>query len=57
MRGSSLAKAIDSEYRRKKFYENKRRQKCIIDEEKKCNICSYRQVCENNKEEDYEKMD
>lgn len=56
MRGSSLAKVIDSEYRRKKFFENKRRQKCIIDEEKKCNICSYRQVCEN-KEEDYEKMD
>lgn len=56
MRGSIIAGYIDNEYRRKKMFEKKKRQKCIIDEEKKCNICEYKPICED-REGNYEKMD
>lgn len=50
MRGSAIAREIDREYRIKKAFEKKQRQKCIIDQEKKCNICKYQQICEDKEE-------
>lgn len=50
MQGSVLAGEIDREYRIKKAFEKKKRQKCIIDQEKKCNICAYQSICEDREE-------
>ena len=36
MRGSIIANYIDNEYRRRKFYENKKRPRCIVDEKRQC---------------------
>lgn len=43
MKGSYLANEIMNEYNRKKYYANKRRQKC---KDKKCIECKLRIVCE-----------
>lgn len=50
MRGSIIANYIDSEYRRRKFYENKKRQKCIVDEKRQCEKCKYLNICEDKDE-------
>lgn len=50
MQGSVLAGEIDREYRIKKSFEKKKRQKCIIDQEKKCDICAYQNICEDREE-------
>lgn len=50
MSRSILAGEIDREYRIKKAFEKKQRQKCIIDKEKKCNICVYQSICEDKEE-------
>jgi radical SAM protein with 4Fe4S-binding SPASM domain len=50
MRGSIIANYIDDEYRRRKFYENKKRQKCIIDEKRQCEKCKYLNICEDKDE-------
>ncbi len=42
MKGSILAGQIMDEYRRKKYYANKRRQKC---KDKNCEECRFRDVC------------
>lgn len=41
MRGSIIANYIDDEYRRRKFYENKKRQ---------CDKCKYLNICEDKDE-------
>nr|DAF33174.1 MAG TPA: hypothetical protein [Caudoviricetes sp.] len=50
MRGSIIANYIDNEYRRRKFYENKKRQKCIVDEKRQCDKCKYFNICEDKDE-------
>lgn len=50
IRGSIIANYIDDEYRRRKFYENKKRQKCIIDEKRQCEKCKYLNICEDKDE-------
>jgi radical SAM protein with 4Fe4S-binding SPASM domain len=50
MKGSMLATQIDQEYRRKQWYKNKQRQKCVVDEQKQCSACKYEEVCEGDKE-------
>lgn len=50
MRGSTTAREIDREYKIKRAFEKKQRQKCIIDKEKKCNICAYQSICEDKEE-------
>lgn len=54
--GSKIAKWVDMEYRRENAYKKKARQKCTIDNEKKCNVCKYSEICEN-REASYEEMD
>ena len=49
MKNSYIATAIDSEYRRKKYYSEKvKRQTCIIDKEKQCDKCKYKGICKDN---------
>lgn len=50
MNGSILASYIDEEYRIKKSYEKKQRQKCIINDKKQCDKCKYAQICEIKEE-------
>lgn len=50
MHSSVIAREIDKEYRIKKAFEKKKRQKCIIDKEKKCNICAYQSICEDKED-------
>ncbi len=53
MQGSIIANEIDREYRLKKYYENKERNKC---KDKSCDKCKAYPVCteveENNEEMD-----
>ncbi len=42
MSGSIIANEIDQEYRRKKFYESRNKQKC---KNKSCKECSIRKNC------------
>lgn len=49
-RESIIAREIEREYRIKKAFEKKKRQKCIIDQEKKCDICAYQSICEDKEE-------
>lgn len=50
MHSSVIAREIDKEYRIKKAFEKKQRQKCIIDQEKKCDICAYQSICEDKED-------
>lgn len=50
MRGSTTAREIDREYKIKRAFEKKQRQKCIIDKEKKCDECNYQSICENRED-------
>lgn len=53
MSGSIIANEIDQEYRRKKFYESRNKQKC---KNKSCKECSIKKNCtEGGKDE--EKVD
>lgn len=53
MRGSRIASIIDSEYRREQFYKNKvARNKCLIDNLKKCDECKYKEICEDREVKD-----
>ena len=37
---------IEREMKRDKYYKNKKRAKCIVDEKKQCTICKYQKICE-----------
>lgn len=47
MNGSYIAEAIEREMKRNKYYKNKKRAKCIVDEKKQCYVCKYRRICED----------
>lgn len=47
MRGGINASYIDSEYRKRKIYEKRKRQECP---KKECEKCMYRNICEDNEE-------
>lgn len=48
MKGGRNASFIVAEMRRKQYYQNKVvRQKCVIDKEKQCNKCQYRDICDD----------
>lgn len=49
-RESIIAREIEREYRIKKAFEKKQRQKCIIDKEKKCDACAYQSICEDKED-------
>ena len=46
-KGSYIAEAIEREMRREKYYKFKKRQKCIIDEKKQCDVCKFLKICED----------
>lgn len=50
MNGSTLASYIDEEYRKRKSFEKKKRQECIIDNNKQCNKCKYENICLDKEE-------
>lgn len=50
MRGSIIASYIDEEYKLRKAYANKKRQKCIVEGEKQCEKCAYFEICVDVKE-------
>lgn len=48
-KGSSIAAEIVADWRREEYYKKRIKQnKCIIDSKKQCDICKYKEVCENN---------
>ena len=48
MKGSRLAYEIEEDLKREEAFKKKAiRQKCIVDNKKQCNICGYRDICEN----------
>ena len=47
MKGGRTAAIIAAEMRREKYFKNKKRAKCIIDEKKQCEICKYQKICED----------
>lgn len=48
MRGSRIAEQIEREIQREKYWKNKAtRQKCYIDNEKQCDKCMYKEICED----------
>ena len=46
MRGSFLAEQIEREEKRKKFFSQKKRKKCIIDNQKQCRKCEFQNICD-----------
>ena len=42
---SRTADEIDREYKLKKYYTNKKRKQCIVDEKKQCDKCNYSEIC------------
>ena len=47
MKGSFIAEQIDRELQRKKYFKEKKRQKCRIDKKMKCVMCMYQKICED----------
>ena len=47
MRGGQTAAMIAAEMRREKYFKEKKRAKCIVDEKKQCTICKYQKICED----------
>lgn len=47
MKGSWIADNIIRDMRKEKYYKNKKREKCIVDNQKKCTICRYQKICED----------
>lgn len=54
MRGSIIASYIDEEYKIRKAYANKKRQKCVVKGEKQCEKCAYFEICADIKESNNE---
>lgn len=47
MRGSKIADTIIREMQRDKYYKDKKRAKCMLDNKKQCTICKYKKICED----------
>lgn len=46
-KGSTIAAEIIADWKREEYYKKKAiRNKCIVDDKKQCNICKYREICE-----------
>lgn len=56
MRGSIIASYIDEEYKLRKAYANKKRQKCVVEGEKQCEKCVYFEICVDARE-NYDKTE
>ena len=51
MIGSMIASQIEAEMRREKYWKEKKRVKCAIDEKKQCTICKFQKICEDAEEQ------
>ena len=51
MRGSILADQIMREEQRKEYFRKKKRKQCIVDKEKQCLKCEYRNICDGVEDE------
>lgn len=47
MKGSYIAEAIERDMRREQYYKNKKREKCVVDEKRRCVTCKYQKICED----------
>lgn len=48
MKGSIIASQIVNEMKRAEVFRKKAvRQQCIVDKKKQCNICGYKDICDN----------
>ena len=47
MSGSKIAEQIIRDMQRDKYYKDKKRAKCIVDEKRQCTICKYQKICED----------
>lgn len=56
MKGSIIASYIDEEYKIRKAYANKKRQKCVVEGEKQCEKCAYFEICADARE-NYDKTE
>lgn len=54
MKGSIIASYIDEEYKKKKAYTNKKRQKCVVEGKIQCEKCAYFEICADIKESNNE---
>lgn len=45
MKGSIIASYIDEEYKLRKAYASKKRQKCVVEGKKQCEKCVYFEIC------------
>ena len=54
MKGSIIASYIDEEYKIRKAYKKKKRQKCVVEGEKQCEKCAYFEICADIKESNNE---
>lgn len=51
MRGSRIAAEIEQDIKREQYFKRKViRNQCIINKEKQCDKCGYRDICEDYKE-------
>lgn len=51
MKGSFIARQIDNDLKKEKYYKEKvRRKKCIVDKKKQCDTCNYYEICEEKEE-------
>lgn len=47
-KGSIIAGEIIADWKREEYYKKKaKRNKCIVDAKKQCNICKYKEICED----------
>ena len=47
MKESYIAAKIDLEYKRDLKFKEIKRQKCMENEKKLCNVCRYKKICED----------
>lgn len=48
MKSSRIANEIIADLNREKYFKQKAiRQRCIVDKKKQCNICGYKDICDD----------
>lgn len=46
-KGSTIAAEIIADWKREEYYKKRiKRNKCIVDSKKQCDICKYKEICE-----------
>lgn len=46
-KGSTIAAEIIADWKREEYYKKRvKRNQCIVDSKKQCDICKYKEICE-----------